>query len=552
MFQFEHQEQVIGAVAMRGIFQEKDLLFTNRSITNNINKWYQNKNFLMKTLQKHPDWNQEALAIIVEIRQMRDVDLHAAKNSLRGLFYEANNNMGSYSGVISTLESLYEECFMQKNLTEDAVNTIISYARDTDTELPIHPSIGMKSSRFILKTLQAINIRLEDSQQLNRYFSGYTDAISPLSRDMFLVISVNPGDYLTMSDGNSWTSCQAIGDEDSGCYQAGTLSYMMDSSTVVAYVVPTIPADMRELCSMPKHWRQLFLLHETGKMFIQSRLYPGSNREMSREIRRSMHSVMSSVHGFTNSWKAPKHGDSRLAYQESDLHYADYHNFSDTIKSSVTVEMFDEYQDGNFDSDVVVGGDPKCVYCGMKTLTRSSSLYCYDCREAIECDDTRYLRVNADPREELLDDMREELHNGPAQVSGQLEVPTFNPPRTWFNPENNRFYTSTDRVDTSNDPINQPYETWPRIDADHVQSSTTGEVLTNSEFGRRWAEQRARIDSIATRVFVPAQTHRQSLSGDFEQLAQELIRDGVLTEHAPPPPGTVFRTDLDPSDIHGW
>lgn len=65
-------------------------------------------------------------------------------------------------------------------------------------------------------------------------FAQYADLVSDTAREMNFIISLNPLDYLTMSFGVSWVSCHNI---RSGGWKGGCLSYMLDSTSIITFVV---------------------------------------------------------------------------------------------------------------------------------------------------------------------------------------------------------------------------------------------------------------------------------------------------------------------------
>lgn len=103
----------------------------------------------------------------------------------------------------------------------------------------------------------------------NRVFAEYADMVSDLKRKMQFVISLNPLDYLTMSNGVNWKSCHRISD---GCYKAGTISYMLDTTSIITFVVKEINDNIHKI---PKVYRQMY--HYKDNLFVQSRLYPQGN-----------------------------------------------------------------------------------------------------------------------------------------------------------------------------------------------------------------------------------------------------------------------------------
>lgn len=103
----------------------------------------------------------------------------------------------------------------------------------------------------------------------DKVFAAYSDLVSDTSRKMWFIMSLNPLDYLTMSNGVSWHSCHNI---TNGGWKGGCLSYMLDSTSIITYVVSEMQEPIHEI---PKVYRQMF--HYENGLFIQNRLYPQGN-----------------------------------------------------------------------------------------------------------------------------------------------------------------------------------------------------------------------------------------------------------------------------------
>lgn len=113
------------------------------------------------------------------------------------------------------------------------------------------------------------NVTTKTTYPYNKVFAEYSDLVSDLKRNMYFVISFNPLDYLTMSNGVSWKSCHNIYD---GCYKGGVLSYMLDNTSFITFVVNELTEPIHEA---GKFYRQMF--HYDNGMFMQNRLYPQGN-----------------------------------------------------------------------------------------------------------------------------------------------------------------------------------------------------------------------------------------------------------------------------------
>lgn len=103
----------------------------------------------------------------------------------------------------------------------------------------------------------------------DKVFAEYADLVNVLTRKLPFIISLNPLDYLTMSNGVNWVSCHNI---RSGSCMGGTMSYMLDKVSIITFVVEKIEDDIHKI---PKVYRQMY--HYEKNLFIQNRLYPQGN-----------------------------------------------------------------------------------------------------------------------------------------------------------------------------------------------------------------------------------------------------------------------------------
>lgn len=100
-----------------------------------------------------------------------------------------------------------------------------------------------------------------------------------------LCLSVHPLDYLSISDNcSNWRSCHALDGE----FRAGNLSYMLDSTTIVAYIKSKIPAQLENfpdgLLWNNKKWRVLLHIHPLNNIMYVNRQYPFSSDEIMDEL----------------------------------------------------------------------------------------------------------------------------------------------------------------------------------------------------------------------------------------------------------------------------
>ena len=219
-------------------------------------------------------------------------------------------------------------------------------------------------------------------ENYNKEFAKFSDAINPLSIKRHTVLSVHPVDYLTMSFGNSWSSCHTIDKTNKrnmpnsyhGQYSGGTLSYMLDETSAVFYTVDkSYDGDKIEL--EPKINRNMF--HIGNNKIVQGRVYPQTsdgNGDTYTEIRNIVQKVIADCMGRPNMWTL-KRGTSECekVIISKGVHYRDYENFESCNVSYLKLDN-DEIDENK----ITVGHTPICPCCG-ETHYNSEAIECECC-----------------------------------------------------------------------------------------------------------------------------------------------------------------------------
>lgn len=249
---------------------------------------------------------------------------------------------------------------------------------------------GQKVSRIVNRVCNLTG--MDKLKDYNKEFAKYADAINPKLIKRFTVISCHPLDYLTMSFGNSWTSCHSIdkhnvrGSDSSsnGGYSAGTLSYMLDNSSFVYYTVDR-KYDGNELELQDKINRCMF--HMGEDKLVQARIYPQSTDYESgiyKAIREIAQKVIADCLDVPNLWKNIKGTDECQSVIESKgKHYRDYNCNSNCNVSYLKRDGFENTKNLN---TIIVGHDSICVGCGETYTDTSGRIECYDCwNQLVKC-----------------------------------------------------------------------------------------------------------------------------------------------------------------------
>ena len=219
---------------------------------------------------------------------------------------------------------------------------------------------GTKTSRAFNKICNQFEV--DRAPSYNKEFAKYADMMSGLKRDIKFFISVNPLDYLTMSFGVNWASCHTIDKRNvrhmdnsySGAYCGGTMSYMLDSTSIVTYVHNTMPENYED----GKVYRNMFHLGGDGAL-LQGRVYPQGNdgcTDLYKEFRFIMQKEMAKVLELdSNKWTKR----SQVSNIESTgCHYRDYNHFDDCNISYPSERPQCQHQ------TISVGSYRVCPHCG--------------------------------------------------------------------------------------------------------------------------------------------------------------------------------------------
>ena len=231
---------------------------------------------------------------------------------------------------------------------------------------------GMKTSRAFNKVCSYYKV--DKLSSYNKLFAQYADMVSGLKRKVKFYISLNPLDYLTMSFGNSWSSCHTIDKENKrdmpdsyrGMHCGGTMSYMLDHTSIITYVHNHATENHED----GKLYRNMF--HFDGGTLIQGRVYPQGNdgaTDLYKEFRRIVQHELSNLLGLENddwykrSCSCDENTDSR------GVHYCDYIHFSGC---NVT---YPKEMPEAANRIVRIGHSRICPYCGEEVDDRYDSGY---------------------------------------------------------------------------------------------------------------------------------------------------------------------------------
>lgn len=384
--------------SMSALLNEYGYKYTEEALGKIVDRWAEQKADLIKGFKNHPNYVEGKFLITLTSDFERAINVNGVYNfsywlsdfAIRRIDLTPKEILDRRNGCKYLPSRLYEFLSHLGKYAERCVSAEMASAiKDAIPEVRVH--VGEKTSRAINRILTYLNYHKVDGY--NREFAKYADSLSPITIKRNTILSINPLDYLTMSFGNSWASCHTIdktnkrGMENSygGAYSTGTMSYMLDSSSMVFYTVGSHD-DNGNYWTQDKIHRQMY--HYGEEKLIQGRLYPQDNDGCSAEYaayRNIVQSIVSTMFDFTNLWTLKTGASNASEYVYScGTHYRDYENFDNCsisrIKGSENYKL------------VTVGAKPICVRCGEEHNTHDNIDHCFykrckHCERIISDDD---------------------------------------------------------------------------------------------------------------------------------------------------------------------
>lgn len=434
---------------------EHEVSYERSAVDKIKNEWEKNKADLLEKFRKHPNWDEENLAIVFreseyeralnnsaisdfndwveriirrtlrEVSRKKEYDEAYIKKErfsdavyyLRNSCFDGMNLMINGEPARTVLEEKYSKAVSEYNEIANTTSTILGERVDLETEMKyrkvvlalrdflgvesnfateelaekvnnripeIEAVAGQKISRIIQKICKTIDldkyVEINDygtytrDDGYNRQYAILCNEINPIKYKRITVISLNPIDYWSMSHGYNWKSCHYVGDEDDGCYSSGTESYMLDSTSVIYYVIDE-NYEGAEYYTQKKINRAVFCIGEEGNAILEARVYPddrdGGDNSLGKQFRDVMSKVISDIYNVNNYWSIVK-GSSECGERTRSYgtHYRDYVEYSNGVM------MINKSYDGEV--CIEIGHDPICPVCG-EVHDGKENIICQDC-----------------------------------------------------------------------------------------------------------------------------------------------------------------------------
>lgn len=365
------------------VMHKYEKAFSEAGVQKNLNCWRESKWELRALLSRHPDWNERELAVVFPYDDVRYVDKSCVAEAvfeMEQLAAESGLRESEYTRFDTALHAATQDC--KQFISERRLADIREYGG-------IECVAGQKASRIVNRLclkfgLDRYTTEKEESSPdgtkttrtvhpYNAVFARLSDALNPGRVQRTGVLSIHPCDYLEMSnDDNTWRSCHSL---NNGEYQAGTLSYMEDTVTMIFYTVsPDVTADFHKV---PRITREVFCYYD-GTL-LQSRLYPSDRADQRECYMGLVEKIIATCLGQPSQWITQAvTQDTRRYWNTASqaLHYKDY-DYGYGIVSVLQAEGFRH-------KVFTIGAQAYCVCCGGE-LTREEEIKCCHCDPWIIC-----------------------------------------------------------------------------------------------------------------------------------------------------------------------
>lgn len=341
--------------------------FGETGVMTNLNLWAQEKAGLLELLRRHPNWDEDAKAIVFSFDEGRGIQRDVVDE------------------IAFTMEDLAAEQINEEQRLEDfrialraAVNEYSSTLSEQTLEIirtrgGIKCAEGQKTSRIIGKLCRSFGV--DGHERYNAVFAQLSDSLNPLQMLKTALLSLHPCDFLEMSNkDNTWTSCHNL---ESGSYQAGALSYMTDDVSMIFFTVD--PEVKDHYYRAPRRSRQMFFYKD--QTLFQSRLYPSDLSEQMDLYRSIVQKAIATCLGVPNRWVLKKKREDVnecCTSGEGSRQYPDYNYYGNLsmLKTAAAPSHF------------VIGGPSFCVCCGQAYHSGHLKCRCEDTVVCMDCGNT--------------------------------------------------------------------------------------------------------------------------------------------------------------------
>ena len=358
-----------------------------------------------------PNWDGEAMRGSTQFTVVQEYEVEKAINLMYDVYYNFCHGIDFESKDIRALNSYLHNAYVSQKATE---RMKIAFA-----DAGIKISMGLKSSRAMVKFWDTMIERYandnpywneEKLKNHRKLLTQFCDCFTSREQIHEVIFSTSLLDFVTMSEGNSWSSCHSISDE--GCHMGGTLSLANDKTTFLVFEEDK----QEERCPYAlKLWRKCY--HVANGYLVQNRHYGGGGQFVIELLEQKIAELLGKLS--EQSDKRPydifDHGTHSLAYgdfcglpHENLMRVDGWDSMSDILPligaagyCMECTEIIDDESQLHCSNHCY----KTCEGCGEEIsgddyLIYNGDIYCYECcTTCTNCDDTvhrNWVRISND------------------------------------------------------------------------------------------------------------------------------------------------------------
>ena len=320
--------------------------------------------------------------LVLEKRIIYNESKEATINRMRDFVFSNSDYQNIYDTLRRTIKGTYMYDALQLLTLTTLANN--SYNGSTIT-VPLGKGIKIQHGCRPLPTIHKILRAIDFPEEIfERFRIAHSQILNSTNIYGTLCLSIDPLDYITMSDNDSgWSSCMSWADHD-GEYHGGTVEMMNSPYVLMAY----IKSDEKDYypCGncypfSNKKWRQLIIADK--EIILGNRHYPFNCKEAETEALRWVKEIMETSMGCSfsdeltplcnNSNKNPNNIYIDIS---TDVMYNDVY---DTRMGYLATENC---------IDLNISGMRNCMYCGDSIDLEAPPEWvtCIHCNNAIICE----------------------------------------------------------------------------------------------------------------------------------------------------------------------
>lgn len=382
---------------MEEVLDDRGYEYSSYALCKIVDSSISAKENLINLFSKHPLWNAEKLMIQFDADMTREINTYAVYQFVKWLRLNVNGQF-NYFELNKSREC--KICDFINEIEEQFFNEGMKDKIDEVNKLNDNFKLrtNMKASKAIGKICREEG--WDKLAEYNQKYAELCDALNPIKVKRHTCISINPIDFLLMSNGNSWHSCHDIGRQgDSGCYSSGTISYMLDEHSFLFYTVDA-SYDGNKIELEKKINRQVFGYND--EVLAQLRLYPQSNdcgaEVVYDDIRAIVQKVVADCLEKPNMWIKSKNDTNEVIKAGCGATcYPDWRR-GNPGADHCSISTLKERVNGKDGRSIVFGAHPICIDCGdthdvegsISCCNNGYYEYCHCCGERIYEDEQYY------------------------------------------------------------------------------------------------------------------------------------------------------------------